>query len=497
MARCVCCVDLGTTGFKAAAFDDDGVPVREAAVPAPPFLRGAPELDARAVHAGALRCLAGLSDGGAPGSVEALVVTGQRATVVPVDAAGDAVGPVLSWQDTRGARAGQERIGRIGPGRFSRITGLPPSALWSLAKIAWLQRERPEVARAAGRYVLLVDHVLSHLGGRPPVTDPSAASVTGLLDLARGDWSAELLDAAGLAAHEVPELAAAGTVVGRLTAAAAAATGLPEGLPLVLGGGDQQCSALGVGVIDPGQAALGLGTAAVVSCPVDRPPVGDEGAGWFGTAHVIPGRWVIEAIHNTYGATLAWCRDLLAVDSVSSLERLAAEAPAGAGGLLLLPFLSGIGSPDFAGAVRGAILGIDTASGRAELARAALEGVALELRRILDAVADQVAVERLAVSGGGAAPGLATRLLAVAPRRCGEPIRTTERYRRSCCSTTLGVILGLVQELSGDLEITEGLVALGALAAAGDRLGGHDGRDGGGRGRAGEGVRLSDDGVPG
>lgn len=401
MGETVCCVDLGTSRIKGALIDPKGALVAHSSCPAPPpkLSGGGVELDAEATFEATCRCVAEVVGGGAGAEVVGVALTGQRATVVPVAPGGRAAGPALSWQDTRG----QEQLDRLRrvlpPADMVAITGLPPSTLWSLSKILWLRERSTGAAAEPMQYTLLADYVLSRLGAGELVTDPSNASLTSLLDLKRLDWSPEVLAAAGIDASMLPRIEPSGAEVGALDGEVARRTGLAQGTPLVLGGGDQQCAALGLAVCDPGDVGLCVGTAAVVSCPTDRPSF-DQGGGWFCTAHVIPDRWVVEGIHNSFGSSLTWARELLGLDRPEDLPALARESSEGAGGVTYLPFLAGIGSPDFDPAVRGGLEGLDLSTTRAEVARAVLEGVSLEVRRILDALETGARPRRLELAGG-------------------------------------------------------------------------------------------------
>ncbi|MBI5487793.1 MAG: hypothetical protein HY905_10715 [Deltaproteobacteria bacterium] len=413
-------LDLGTTTFKAALCDDAGRLLARTSLPADSGL----EFDAGVARDRALRVVSDLvrTGGVPPREILALAIASQRATVVPVGADGEASAPAISWQDSRTGVAAAELAAAVGAERYRRVTGLPPSFLWSVSKILRLRRERPDAFARTRRFVLLHDWVLRALGADDFVTDAANASLTGLLDAARANWSDEILEASRLTRDLLPRVVPSGTRVGGLSPTAALATGLPAGTPLVAGGGDQQCAALGLGVVDPGRAALCLGTAAVVSCPVDRPPDAPRGR-FFCTVHVAPRRWVLEGIHNAFGASLRWAAAALGLPGVDALEELAAAGASG--GVRFVPHLAGAGSPDMESAARGAFVGLSLEHDRPALARAVFEGVALETRRILESLAADVQIDRLVVSGGASRGTLLVRLLADLTGRtlelCDEP----------------------------------------------------------------------------
>ncbi|MBM4321895.1 MAG: hypothetical protein FJ125_18655, partial [Deltaproteobacteria bacterium] len=330
MSELVCCIDIGTTRLKVAAFDEELqlVALESSGTIAGPAARPY-ELDLVALPALAGETLRGLlaHPAVAGRSIAGLSVTGQRATVAELHGNGSPAGPALSWQDGRGHAALELLLARFGRGEFSSITGLPPSALWSISKILWLQEQRGASLEHDRRLALLPDFLLGWLGAEGLVTDLSSASLTGLLDLGTLRWCGRLLDELGLVEEQLPQLLPAGARIGRLGVEAARHTGLMAGTPLYLGGGDQQCAALGLGAVEPGEVALCLGTAAVVSCPVDR-PVLDPSGRTFCTAHVVPGRWVLEGIHNAFGSSLGWVQAMLGLGSAAELLELAEVAVA-------------------------------------------------------------------------------------------------------------------------------------------------------------------------
>jgi xylulokinase len=414
MEKYVCSIDLGTSTVKAALVDERGtiVGLQRNAVPAGDGSRFDAASHARLACDAVREALA--AAGIAAAQVEGVAISSQRATVVPIGRDGRPAGDAISWQSTDCAIAMDRFVEAFGADRFHALTGLPPSCLWSCAKILGLKTNEPERFAATAKFALLHDYVLRELGATDFFTDPSNASLTGLLDLGTRAWAPDLLSASGLAAERLPVIAPPGARAGGISASAAAATGLLAGTPLFVGGGDQQCAALGAGVVAPGEAALCLGTAAVVSCPIRRPA---HGQGVFCTVHLPPDAWVLEGIHNAYGASIGWGANVLCAGSHDDLEELAgAEAP-GPEAPFFLPFLAGIGSPDFAGGVKGAFFGLTLAHGPRDLAAATLEGIAFETERILEAIDAYVPVRRLRIIGGGAKLGATTRTLAAVSGR--------------------------------------------------------------------------------
>jgi xylulokinase len=244
-----------------------------------------------------------------------------------------------------------------------------------------------------------------------------------LLDLARRDWSQEMLDALEIPQAWLPRVHEGPEVTGRISAEAAQATGLAEGLPVIAGGGDNAAAAVGSGVVRPGTGFVSLGTSGVVFVPSARLEI-DPTGGLHAFCHAVPGQYHLMGVVLSAGGSLRWFRDALAPELAAEAERedrdpydallagAAAVAP-GAEGLFFLPYLSGERTPHMDPHARGAWLGLTLAHRRAHLIRALLEGVSFALKDAL------VPMQRLGVSpdvlyavGGGARGELWRRILA-------------------------------------------------------------------------------------
>jgi xylulokinase len=203
-------------------------------------------------------------------------------------------------------------------------------------------------------------------------------------------------------------------VTGTVTAAAATATGLRAGTPVVAGGGDQAANAVGVGAVDPGVVALSLGTSGVVFAATDRPLIEPSGR-VHAFCHAVPERWHLMSVMLSAAGSLRWFRDALAPGiSFEDLDRQASDVSAGSDGLWFLPYLSGERSPHPDPFARGAFVGLTVTHDLRHLARAVLEGVAYGLRDGLGLMiaAGMVAPSQIRASGGGIASPLWRQILA-------------------------------------------------------------------------------------
>jgi xylulokinase len=405
-------LDCSTTACKAVAFDEHGTSI---AAERRPYGRRSPrpgwqEQDPADWWAAVEDALAALTARLGPGDEPvALGLTHQRETFACLDADGAPLRPAILWLDTRSG----EQVARLGTPDVHARSGKPPSTTPSLYKLAWLAEHEPEVLARTALVADVGAFLVGRLTGRV-VTSWASADATGLLEMATLRWSPPLLAAAGLTAAQVPSLVAPGSPVGGLRPAVAARTGLPAGLPVVAGAGDGQCSGLGAGALEPGQAYLNLGTGLVLGVHVDAYRF--DGA-LRTLAAALPGAYALEALLSGGALSIDWLHGVLGdlVDAVDpTLEAAAAAVPPGARGLLFLPYLNGAATPHWDPRAGGAFVGLDDGHGRGELYRAILEGLAYEQARAVELVeaSTGVRVESVLVTGGAARSDLLRQILA-------------------------------------------------------------------------------------
>ena len=244
--------------------------------------------------------------------------------------------------------------------------------------------------------------------------DKADGAGTLLFDLAARDWSTEVLDALRIERAWMPPTWEGPEITGVVTAIAAAATGLRAGTPVVAGGGDQSANAVGVGAVTVGTMALSLGTSGVVFATTDRPLYEPHGR-VHAFCHAVPGRWHLMSVMLSAGGSLRWFRDAIVPGvEFGDLVDAAAAVPAGSGGLLFLPYLSGERSPHPDPLARGAFVGLTLTHDLRHLTRAVLEGVAFGLRDGLDLMieAGTPVPDQIRASGGGTESPLWRQILA-------------------------------------------------------------------------------------
>ena len=444
--------DLGTSGSKATLYDADGV-LRCAAVerypthyPQDRFVEQDPQDWWRAVCRSTRALLERAGVG--PEQVLCVSFSGMMMGCLPVDEAGEALRPMLLWADTRSDAQEREMIARIGMERGYRITGHRLSASYSAAKLLWVRDHEPEVYRHTYKMLHAKDYIVHKLTGRF-VTDYSDASGTNLLDIGRKQWSQEILEALDVPQGLLPELHASSDVVGHVTREAAQATGLLEGTPVVIGGGDGSCACVGAGVVRPGSAYNVLGSSSWISL-VSEQPLFDPQMRTFNWVHLDEKLYTPCGTMQAAGVSYSWFRDALGGEEarlaqetgVSAYDLLGAQAeqsPPGANGVLFLPYLLGERSPRWDHDARGAFIGMSASTTKGDLVRAVLEGVGCNLRAILDILRTQRPIGELTMIGGGAQGGVWLRILADI---FGVPL-ALPRYREEATSLGAAVAGGV------------------------------------------------------
>jgi xylulokinase len=403
VSDCVCSIDLGSTWIKAGVFDLEGRALFKTTAPArpPAAWNGFTTFDADDYIDQAFAIIRDLM--GRTVACEqshrilAVVPTCQRATVMGLDARGRPRTPALCWHDASVGEAVASFVNEFPGDRYRAITGMPPMFVLSLFKILALRTRAPVEAAGTRRFALLHDLFLSRLGADAFCCDPSNAAAMGLYDLRGGRWSDDLLEAAGLTADRLPAVVEAGTAVGRVSAQAARQSGLPVGIPLFVGSGDQACATLASGALGPGRISACLGTAGVFNQPVGEPVIHADDP-WYCLPHAVPGLFVREGIVPSVGSAFEWIVRVTGLGDVSALDAEARRSSPGANGLRFMPFISGIGTPDYVASVGGSFQEIRATHTRADLMRAVVEGVACETRRVLD-VLDWAQSAEVVISG--------------------------------------------------------------------------------------------------
>jgi sugar (pentulose or hexulose) kinase len=412
---CLLTLDAGTGSGRCVVFDVAGRVLAAAsepfhyrifADPDLPFLRGF-DLDAEAFWGALARSArSAVSRLPADARILGVIATSQREGCVFVDQAGEVLyaGPNL---DGRSVREGMKAQEQVGAARLHAITGHAPPYIFPLARYLWF-REHHEAGRIA--HLLMLSDWITYLLSGEAVAEPSNASESMLYDVARREWSAELLEAFAIPAAVLPEVRAPGTRVGGVHARAAAATGIPVGTPVFVGGADTECALLGSGVYEVGRTCAVLGTTAPVQM-VTATPVFDPGASLWTSCHVVPDRWVLESNAGDTGGAYRWLLELM-FGGTDAAAHQAAEAAMAAVEPSSRPIFCHLGPTIFnladmspfkpAGLLfRFPLLHIDRPV-RGDLLRAYVESIACAIRGNMEQIerVAGVTIPELVVSGG-------------------------------------------------------------------------------------------------
>ena len=416
-------LDIGTSGARALAVNESGDVIVTAAqdypllTPRPGWTEQNPEdwwQASRKVLAEVARAV--------HGKVAAIGLTGQMHGSVFLDAKDGVVRPALLWNDQRTAAQCVEITDRVGRKRLLAIAGNPALTGFQAPKVLWLREMEPANYARLAHVLLPKDFIRLRLAGEY-ATDASDASGTLLLDLRRRTWSDEILNALELPREWLPAVREGPDEAGRLRAGIAAELGLPEGIPIAAGGGDNAAAAVGCGVVEEGIASSSIGTSGVLFAftPQFTP---DPSGRLHAFCHAVPGAYHLMGVTLSAGGSLNWWRQVLGEQhDYDALIELASSAPVGSEGLVYLPYLSGERTPHLDPFARGAFFGLTARHGLTHLTRAVMEGVTYSLADCLQLMIDLgVKVNDVRAIGGGARSRLWRQMQADV---YGMPVRRT------------------------------------------------------------------------
>jgi D-xylulose kinase len=343
-------------------------------------------------------------------AIVAVSITNQRETIVPVDDQGQPLYRAIVWQDRRTVPQCDFIENLLGADTVYRETGLTVDPYFSGPKLLWLKKHYPQVFHETAKFLLVHDFILHRLS-KNFATDYSNASRTMLFSVTDHKWSDLMCDRLEIPQEKLPKPVPSGTSVGNITSEAAEATGLPEGIPVVVGGGDQQCGAVGVGVVKSGRVKATIGTGTFILA-FENQPTFDPKRRLLCSCHAVPKKWVIEASIFTSGIIYRWFRDqfaqeekdlaqILNAEAYALMDKQAQKSPPGARGVLLLPHFVGAGAPYWNPEARGVIVGLALGHTRADILRAIMEGTAFEVRRNLKIMQElKIPIRELRLTGG-------------------------------------------------------------------------------------------------
>lgn len=411
--------DLGTSGNKATLFDTDGSILASTQYSyATSYLQESwVEQDPEEWWKAVCVCSQEIIEkaGIVASQVNCITFSGQMMGAVPVDRKGKALRNAIIWADTRAEQEANNYVATFGMQTAYEQTGNRISPSYPAAKIKWLKIHEKDTYSATYKFLQAKDFIVGKMTGEF-VTDYSDASGTGLLDITTKKWSTELLMRWGIEEGKLPDIYSSTTVIGGVTKEAATVTGLVEGTPVVLGGADGCCAALGAGVVEEGDIFNYIGSSAWISL-ASKAPILDPEMRTFNFVHIDEQKVLPMGTMQAAGSAIHWLKEQLYADlsndGIARLNKDASESAIGANGVLFFPYLLGERSPWWNRKTRGSFLGLAMNHTRQDMARAVLEGISMNLKLILDALLDgQKDVQSMWLFGGGANSHLWRQMLA-------------------------------------------------------------------------------------
>ena len=395
-------LDIGTTGCKLTVFDENGAhlgkayrdyPVRRAV--------SGHEIDISAMMESVYAVIGEMAE--QYPDIAGIGVTSFGETFVMTNDAGEPLHNAMLYTDPRGAEECAELVEKLGADHIAEVTGLAPHEMYSIAKMMWIRKNRPEVYAAARRIHLIEDFVVWHLTNRAQI-DYSLATRTMAFDIHSLTWSREVFDAAGIDIALMSDPVPTGTSAGTITLAAARRTGLNDRCVIVSVSHDQVAAAVGAGAFDGSVAVDGAGTVECLTPIYDKiPEIPVMARGFFSVVpYVVPGKYVAYAFSYTGGALIQWAMETFGKGETNESMEKAYEKDEPTG-LLVLPHFAGAATPYMDTGSKGAILGLTVATTAADLYRACMEGVVYEMRLNYEALSGSgIRFTRLNTTGGGA-----------------------------------------------------------------------------------------------
>jgi xylulokinase len=369
-------LDVGTGGVRTVAVDEAGGIVAEASsrYPLCSPQPGWSEQDPATWWRGAKETLEKVA-ARVGGEAAGIGLTGQMHGSVFLEGQNRVLRPALLWNDQRTTTQCNKIVEAVGEGRLLSVAGNPALTGFQAPKILWLRDEEPENYSKVAHVLLPKDYIRLGLTGEY-ATDASDAAGTLLLDVERRNWSPEILDALEIPRDWLPEVYEGPDKTGELRRDAAEELGLPAGIPVAAGGGDNAAAAVGVGIIEEGLVSSSVGTSGVLFAHTEdfrADPTGRLHA----FCHSVPGSYHLMGITLSAGGSLSWWAENVVGAEIADLVAEAEQVPPGAEGPLFAPYLSRERTPLLDPLARGAFIGLTARHSRPHMTRAVMEGVVL------------------------------------------------------------------------------------------------------------------------
>ncbi len=343
--------------------------------------------------------------------IAAVSFSGQMMGCLCVDKQGNPLRKSIIWADQRSQKQAFQIEQKISQKDFYRITGHRNTASYGIQKLMWIKENQPEIYENTYKTLNAKDFIVQRLTGEF-YTEYSDATSNNCLDINTLQWSERIMEAAGIDPDKMPELKPSTFVAGGVTEAAASATGLAVGTPVVLGGGDGVCANIGAGSYKVGRTFSYVGSSSWIATTTEK-PLFDEDMRTITWVHIVPGLYTANGTMQTAGGSYNWLKNTLCDYEILKAAELGANpyeiinkrienSVPGSNGVVFLPYLLGERAPRWNANAKGAFVGLKMQNTKDDILRSVLEGVTMNLCIILDALRSQVDIDELLVIGGGA-----------------------------------------------------------------------------------------------
>jgi xylulokinase len=378
--------------------------------------------------------------------IDAICVTSQGLSFVPVDKNVKPLHNAISWLDTRASEQTTEILDKVDMQTVYKITGKRVHPVYTLPKLLWLQQTKPKLFKKTYKFLLPMDFITAKLTNEF-VTDHTLAAGTLMYDITKLGWSEKILAKFPIPISKLPDIKWAGTKVGHVTAKTAAETGLSTKTVVITGAQDQKCAALAAG-LDKKTATFSLGTAGAILFHSTK-PVFDKQMRVPCFPYVQPGTWVLESVISTSGAAVAWANNLLGLRH-DTFEQCCNKTVPGSNGVMFMPHLAGATSPHWDETVKAGFHGLTLSATKNDLARSVLEGIAYEVKLNFDVV-NRLSInpDKIHAFGGGTKN---MSWLKIISSVLNKPVVKLNHVETTCLGAC--VLAGLKEKFSTGLTIT-------------------------------------------
>lgn len=418
-------VDIGTTSTKAVLFEEKGAIAAQANVgyplhqPSPSIAEQDPEQILSAVF----HTISNVMRQSGVSADKILFVSFSSAmhSVIAVDKLGKALTACITWADNRSAGCALRLKDELNGHELYLRTGTPIHPMSPITKLMWLREEQPDLFQQTYKFISIKEYIFARLFGEY-IIDHSIASSTGMLNLENLEWDKEALEIAHITTDQLSQLVPTTQIMQGLLPGLAEELFLLPTTPFVVGASDGVLSNLGVGAIEPGVVAATIGTSGAIRTVVDHPLTDPKGRTFC--YNLTPKHWVIGGPVNNGGMLFRWVRDefaasevetakRLGIDPYEVLTRIAEQVPAGSGGLLFHPYLTGERAPLWNPDARGSFFGLSMNHHKEHMIRSVLEGVIFNMYTVLLAMEEQIGrPSKILATGGFAHSSLWRQMMA-------------------------------------------------------------------------------------